>query len=210
MSMKIVLADDHRVVREGLKALLVGQGFDVVGEAPDGREALRQVEHHQPDIAVLDLSMPQLNGVDAARTIVRRWPRTRTLLLTIHSEDPYVIDALRAGVRGYVLKTQAGTELAEAIREVGLGGVYLSPGISRAVVNASLGEGETPPDPLSPREREVLQLVAEGKPNKQIASDLGISVKTVESHRSRLTQKLDIHDTAGLVRYAIRQGMVSP
>lgn len=210
MSIRIVLADDHQVVREGLKALLVTQGFEVVGEAHDGREAVRQVETLRPDIAVLDLAMPQLNGVDAAREIIRRSPETRPLLLTIHTEDPYVIGALRAGVRGYVLKTQAAADLAEAIREVGLGGVYLSPGISRAVVNASRPGGEQPADPLSPRERQVLQLVAEGKPNKGIAFDLGVSVKTIESHRSRIMQKLDIHDTAGLVRYAIRQGMAMP
>jgi len=210
MSIRILLADDHHVVREGLKALLVGHGFDVVGEARDGRDAVRQVEVLRPDIAVLDLSMPQLNGVDAAREIVRRSPTTRPLLLTIHTEDPYVISALRAGIRGYVLKTQASADLAHAIREVGLGGVYLSPGISRAVVNASLSGEEAPRDPLSPRERQVLQLVAEGKPNKRIASDLGVSVKTIESHRSRIMQKLDIHDTAGLVRYAIRQGMAMP
>ena len=208
--MRILLADDHLVVRDGLRALLVSQGFDVVGEASDGREALKMVQSLQPDIAVLDLAMPQLNGLDAARAIVTGWPKTRTLLLTIHAEDPYVIDALRAGVRGYVLKTQAGADLAQAIREVGLGGVYLSPGISRAVMNASLTGGEPPKDPLSARERQVLQLVAEGKPNKQIASDLCVSVKTVESHRSRIMQKLDIHDTAGLVRYAIRRGMAMP
>jgi DNA-binding NarL/FixJ family response regulator len=210
MALRILLADDHQVVREGLKALLTAQGFEVVGEAPDGRAAVEMVEAVRPDVAVLDLAMPQLNGVDAARVLASRWPRARVILLTIHTEDPYVIDALRAGVRGYVLKTQAGADLAQAIREVSLGSIYLSPGISNAVVDAYLTRSELPLDPLSGRERQVLQLVAEGKTNKEVAYILHISIKTAECHRSRIMQKLGIHETAGLVRYAIRRGLAMP
>ncbi len=161
-------------------------------------------------MVILDLAMPGLNGVDAAREIARAEPRTKTILLTMHKEDPYVLQALNAGISGYVLKTQAGAELVQAIREVARGSIYLSPGVSRAVVDAYKAKSEIPPDPLSPREREVLQLVAEGKTTKEVAGVLGISVKTAESHRTRIMEKLDIHETASLVRYAIRRGLIQP
>lgn len=184
--------------------------YTVVGEAGDGREAIRLAQELSPDIAVLDLSMPLLNGLDAAREIVKVSPQTKVILLTMHTEDPYVMDALRAGIRGYVLKTQAAQDLVQAIREVSRGSMYLSPGISRALVEAYLAKSELPPDPLTPREREVLQLVAEGKTTKEAAAVLGVSVKTAESHRTRIMEKLDIHETASLVRYAIRRGLVQP
>ena len=161
-------------------------------------------------MAVLDLAMPLLNGLDAAREIVRAAPRTRPILLTMHTEDPYVMEALRAGIKGYVLKTQPSTDLVQAIQEVSRGKIYLSPGISRTVVDAYLAKTELPPDPLSPREREVLQLVVEGKTTKEIARLRGVSVKTAENHRTRIMAKLDIHETAGLVRYAIRRGVIQP
>jgi len=161
-------------------------------------------------VAVLDLAMPLLNGLDTAREILRISPRTRTILLTMHPEDHYIFEALRAGIEGYVLKTQAAEDLVRAIREVFRGMIYLSPGVSRAVVQAYLAKTDLPPDPLAPRERQVLQLVAEGKTTKEIAVLLGISVKTAESYRSRIMQKLDIHETAGLVRYAIRRGLIQP
>jgi DNA-binding NarL/FixJ family response regulator len=148
--------------------------------------------------------------VAAAREIMRQEPRTRAVILTMHTEEPYVLEALRAGISGYVLKTQAGDDLVQAIREVVRGAIYLSPGVSRAVVNAYRSKSDLPPDPLSPREHEVLQLVAEGKTTKEVAAMLGISVKTAESHRTRIMSKLDIHETAGLVRYAIRRGLVQP
>jgi len=208
--LRILLADDHLIFRQGLKGLLERDGFQIVGEAADGQEAIRRARDASPDVAVLDLAMPLLNGLDAAREIVRASARTRPILLTMHSEDPYVMEALRAGIKGYVLKTQAATDLIQAIQEVSRGKVYLSPGVSTAVVEAYLAKTELPPDPLSPREREVLQLVAEGKTTKEIARLLGVSVKTAERHRTRIMEKLDIHQTAGLVRYAIRRGMVQP
>jgi two-component system response regulator NreC len=210
VALRVLLADDHAIFRQGLRGLLEREGFQIVAEAGDGREAIRRASTLMPDIAALDLSMPLLNGLDAAREIIRASPRTRAILLTMHSEDPYVMEALRAGIKGYVLKTQAATDLVQAIQEVSRGRVYLSPGVSQAVVAAYLAKSELPPDPLSPREREVLQLVAEGKTTKEIASVLGLSVKTAESHRTRIMDKLDIHATAGLVRYAIRRGLISP
>jgi two-component system, NarL family, response regulator NreC len=210
MPPRILLADDHVVVRQGLKALLEREGFEVVGEASDGHEAVQLAKDRSPDVAVLDLSMPLLNGIDAAREVCQASPRTKTILLTIHTEDPYVVQALRAGVRGYVVKNQAAADLVQAIREVLRGAVYLSPGISRTVVDAYLAKTDLPPDPLTAREREVLQLVAEGKTTKEIAQLLGVSAKTAESHRTRIMQKLNIHETAGLVRYAVRQGLIQP
>jgi len=193
-----------------LKSLLEREGLQIIGEAADGQEAIRRARDLSPDVAVLDLAMPLLNGLDAAREIVRASPRTRTILLTMHTEDPYVMEALRAGIKGYVLKTQPSTDVVQAIQEVARGRIYLSPGISRTVVDAYLAKTELPPDPLSPREREVLQLVAEGKTTKEIARLLGVSVKTAENHRTRILAKLDIHETAGLVRYAIRRGLIQP
>jgi DNA-binding NarL/FixJ family response regulator len=208
--LRILLADDHQVVRQGFRALLEGQGFEVVAEAADGREAVRLAETHHPDVAVLDLSMPHLNGLDAAADILRRVTGVRLVLLTMHKDEHQIVAALRAGIRGYVLKSQAAKELTQAIQEVANGGMYLSPGVSRVVVDAYLAGRSTPADPLAPREREVLQLVAEGKTSKEIASALGLSVKSAESYRARIMDKLDIHDTAGLVRYAIRQRLIEP
>jgi len=193
-----------------LKMLLERAGFKVVGEASDGQEAVRRVRDLVPDVAVLDLAMPLLNGLEAAQEILRDSPRTRPILLTMHAEDPYVTAALRVGVKAYVLKTQAAPDLIQAIEEVSRDRIYLSPGISRTVVEAYLAKTELPPDPLSPREREVLQLVAGGKTTKEIARLLGVGVKTVENHRTRILSKLDIHETAGLVRYAIRRGLINP
>ncbi len=208
MPLRILLADDHVIVRQGFKLLLEQAGFQVVGEAADGREAVRLAADSRPDVALIDLAMPMLNGLDTCREISKVSPATRTILLTMYSEEQYILEALRAGVTGYLLKAKASTDLEQAIREVSRGAVYLSPAISRNVVQAYLHSGEPLTDPLSPREREVLQLVAEGKTTKEIASVLGISVKTVESHRTRIMAKLNIHETAGLVRYAIRQGLI--
>jgi len=210
MPIKILLADDHAVVREGLRSVLERKGLTVVAEAADGRAAVELSRTHQPDVAVLDLSMPLLSGFDAAREILRERPETKALLLTVHDEDSYVLEALRAGIRGYVLKTQASADLVRAVEEVARGFVYLSPGISEAVVLAFRNRSELPADPLTPREREVLQLVASGKSTKQVASILKVSVKTAESHRTHLMNKLDIHETASLVRYAIRRGLIEP
>jgi DNA-binding NarL/FixJ family response regulator len=210
MSDQVLIADDHPLIRQGLRTLLEQQGFTVVGEAANGREATQLAQELEPDVVVLDLAMPLLNGLDAAREITRTSRRTKTILVTVHTADQYVLEALQAGVRGYVLKSQATAELVQAIQEVMRGGRYLSPGISEAVVQAYLAKTDLPADPLTAREREVLQLIAEGKTTKDIAGLLGVSVKTVESHRTRLMEKLDIRQTAGLVRYAIRRGLIQP
>jgi DNA-binding NarL/FixJ family response regulator len=208
MPTRVLLADDHALIRQGLRALLEKQGFQVVCEASDGQETLRSVEKVQPDVAIIDIGMPILNGVDAARELKKSAPKTKIILLTQHDEDQYVTESLRAGVRGYVLKSQAADDLVHAIQEVCRGSIYLSPNISRAVVDAYLCKTYDTTDPLSGRERQVLQLVGEGKSTKDIAVHLGISVKTAESHRARLMKKLDIHETASLVRYAIRRGLI--
>jgi len=210
MPIRIVLADDHVLVRQGLKSLLEREGFQVVGEASDGQEALRQVESLKPDIAVMDISMPTLNGLNAAREVSRSSPKTKTILLTQHDEGQYISEALEAGVKGYVLKSQVANDLLLAIRQVSRGQVYLSPGVSNAVMEAYNSKSEKSKNPLTLRERQVLQLIAEGKSTKDVASLLGISVKTAESHRTRLMHKLDIHETASLVRYAVRRGIVQP
>jgi DNA-binding NarL/FixJ family response regulator len=209
MSIRVVLADDHILVRQGVRALLEREGIIVVGEASDGQEAQRLVQHEDPDAAVMDISMPMFNGLDAALSLSRTSPRTKLILLTRHNEQQYVAEALRCGVRGYVLKDQAANDLVRAIREVCSGQVYLSPGVSRAVVEA-YATPDRPKDTLSARERQVLQLIAEGKTTKDIAALIHVSAKTVETHRARLMQKLGIHEIAGLVRYAIRKGLVQP
>jgi two-component system response regulator NreC len=208
--LRLILADDHNIVRQGLRALLEREGIEIAGEAADGRAAVTLVDVYDPDIAVLDLSMEGLNGVDAAREILHRHPKIGVILLTVHSEDYQVVTALRAGIRGYVIKTQAADELVRAIREVAAGGMYLSPDASRNIVSAYLSGVELPVDPLTPRERQVLQLVAEGKTTKEVATLLGLSSKTAESYRARIMEKLGIHQTAGLVRYAIRHGLIDP
>jgi two-component system response regulator NreC len=205
---RILLADDHQIFRQGLRSLLEKAGHEVVGEASDGREALALAQTLHPDIAVLDLSMPLLNGIDAAHEIKRVAPRTRTILLTMYTDKEYVLRALQAGARGYVLKSQAAEDLVRAIRETATGEVYLSPTVAVSVVDAYLGKTGKKADPLTPRERQILQLVAEGNTTKEIARILGVSFKTAESHRNRAMQKLDIHDVAGLTRYAIRHGLV--
>jgi two-component system response regulator NreC len=207
-ALKIVLADDHLMFRQALRGLLERENFNVLGEAGDGHEAVRLAHDLHPDVVVVDFAMPLLNGLEAARAIGHLSPVTRTVLLTIHTEHTYVFEALRAGVGGYVVKTQAAQELVQAIREVSRGQVYLSPRVSRALVDSYLANTDVPADPLTSRERQVLQLVAEGKRTKEIAHLLGMSVKTAETHRARLMEKLDIHDTAGLVRYAIRHGAI--
>ena len=208
MALKILLADDHAVVREGLRVLLEREGFTYSAEASDGREAIQLCEKHKPDIAVLDLAMPLLNGIDAAREIIKSNSKIKVILLTMHTEDHLVLESLRAGVTGYVLKTRASSELVQAIRAVSKGEMYLTQSISRTIVQAFLNKDDVPDRFLSDRERQVLQLVAEGKTTKELATILGISAKTAESHRSNIMDKLDIHDVAGLVRYAIRTGII--
>ncbi len=210
MPIRILLAEDHVIVRQGLRALLEQAGMTVIGEASDGQEALRIAHEQHPDVAILDIAMPHLNGIETARRLREALPQTKIVLLTVHTEDPYVLEAMQAGAVGYVLKTQAAADIVQAIRDVVQGEIYLSSRVSRAVVKAYLTRSDLPPDPLTSRERETLQLIAEGQTTKEIAWRLGLSVKTVESHRIRLMRKLDIHETATLVRYAIRRGLTRP
>jgi DNA-binding NarL/FixJ family response regulator len=216
--MRVVLADDHNLVRAGIRALLERMPeVQVVGEASDGREALALIVREKPDLALLDIGMPELNGLDAAERIAREAPRTRLVVLSMHSNESYVAQALRLGVVGYLLKDSCVDELPVLLRAVSRGETYLSPGISKQVVDAlkarlpdggGAGKG-SPVDLLTSRQREILQLVAEGKSTKEIASDLGLSVKTVETHRAQLMDRLGIHDVPGLVRFAVRFGLVS-
>lgn len=210
MPLRILLADDHIVVREGFRKLLESHGFVIVGEASHGEEASRLCERLQPDVAVLDFGMPHMNGIVAAAEIRRVSPATLIVILSMHSEDHYILEALHAGIRGYVLKSSAANDLLRAIREIVAGNVYLSPRISGAVVKAFLSGTKSPAEKLTTRERQILQLLAEGRTNKEVAADVGISPKTVESHRAKIMKKLGIHDTAGLVRYAIRRGLIEP
>jgi two-component system response regulator NreC len=210
MTCRVLLADDHVIVREGLKNILLQEGFEVAGEASDGKRAVELAKGVRPDIALIDFSMPVLNGIDAAREIHAVLPQTKTILLTMYKEDQYVLEALRAGIKGYVLKTQAGVDLVRAIRAVLHEETYLSPGISEGVVKAALAKGAAAIDPLTQREREVLRHIAEGKTNKEVSQQLGMSVKTVESHRRNVMTKLNIHETAGLVRHAIKIGLIQP
>jgi DNA-binding NarL/FixJ family response regulator len=208
MGLRVVLADDHQVVREGFRVLLERAGFEVTAEASDGWDAVRLVEKCLPDVAILDVSMPMLNGLDAAREILARTPKLPVVLLTVHTEEHLILSALRAGVRGYIIKTQAANELLAALHEVLAGGTYLSPKVSGIVVQAYFEDRTGAADPLTLRDREVLQLVAEGSTTKEIGAALDLSVKTAEYYRSRVMSKLGIHTTAGLVRYAIRHGVV--
>jgi two-component system response regulator NreC len=211
MPIRVVLADDHLIVRQGLRLLLEKEQIEVIGEASNGLEAIELIRQSRPDIAVLDYEMPQMGGLGVLTELPRISPKTGSIILTRHMEEPYAIEALRAGARGYVLKTQAGNDVVAAIRHVHRGEVYLSPRISKVVVEAYLASStDLQSVALTSRERQVLQLVGEGHSTKQIAALLGISAKTADTHRATLMEKLDIHQVAGLVRYAIRSGLIQP
>lgn len=212
---RVLLVEDHKVVRQGLRALLsVEDDIEVAGEVQDGREAVRLIETLLPDVVLMDIAMPMLNGVEATRQILKLAPDTRVLILSAHSDDEYVLQVIEAGAAGYLLKQTAATTLVMAIREAHRGGTYFSRSISRRLGELrerSMGRGNKPRKgavSLTSREREVLQLIAEGMGNKQTAAELGISIKTVEKHRQHLMSKLGIHDTAGLTRYAISAGII--
>lgn len=208
MAVRVLVADDHALIRESFRALLERKGYDVAGEAVNGQDAVRMARELKPDVALLDLSMPVLNGVDAGREIQRAHKDTHVVLLTMHAEGHLMAAALRAGIRAYVLKSQPTEDLVLAIRAVMRRQMYLSPELSQFAMDACVNGEAAPANPLARRERQVLQLVAEGKTSKEIGAVLGVGTKTAESYRARVMKKLDIHDTAGLVRYAIRQGMV--
>ncbi|MET0645951.1 MAG: response regulator transcription factor [Pyrinomonadaceae bacterium] len=209
----ILLADDHRIVRQGLRALLAGEAdFEVVGEADDGREALDLVKRLSPDVLVLDLMMPGLNGLEVARQLPRQSPGVRVVVLSMHDDEGFVLEALANGVSGYVLKDSNSSDLVHAVREVAAGRRYLSPPLSDRAIEAyqerakvgTLDKHET----LTAREREVLQLSSEGHTNSEIAARLGISTRTAETHRSHVMHKLGLHTQSELIRYAIRRGII--
>jgi DNA-binding NarL/FixJ family response regulator len=213
-SMRVVLADDHTLFRAGLRALLDKlPDVQVVAEARDGREAVHMVETHRPDLVLMDIAMPGLNGLEATRRLVKAFPAIRVLILSMHKCEEYVWQALRAGAAGYLLKDADPAELALAITAVTRGETYLSPPISKHLIREyvqRVGGEETSLERLTPRQREILQLIAEGHTTKAIAQRLGLGVKTVDTHRTQMMERLGIHDIAGLVRYAIRMGMVLP
>jgi len=208
VAVRVLIADDHALIRESFRALLERRGYEVAGEAVNGQDAVRLARELKPDVALIDLSMPLLNGVDAGREIQRAHKDVHVVLLTMHAEGHLMAAALRAGIRAYVLKSQPTEDLVLAIRAVMRRQMYLSPELSQFAVDACVNGDAASPCPLARRERQVLQLVAEGKTSKEIGVVIGVGTKTAESYRARVMKKLDIHDIAGLVRYAIREGMV--
>jgi two-component system response regulator NreC len=215
MSIRVLIADDHKIMLAGLRSLLEKQtDFEVVGEAENGRKAVQMAQEKTPDVVVMDVSMPDLNGIEATKQIIESLPDTRVIALSMHSDKRFVMGMLRAGASGYLLKDCASQELANAIAQVAGGKKYLSPEITGVVIDdfllgGSAEEVATAASPLSPREREVLQLIAEGWSTKQIASHLYVSIKTIETHRRQIMRKLDLHAIADLTKYAIREGLTS-
>ncbi len=208
-TIRVLLADDHAVVRQGFRLILSSQsGIEVVCEAGNGREAVEMALKHHPDVAVIDVSMPELNGIEATRRIMEECPHTRILALSMHKDAVYVREILRAGARGYILKDSIDTEFVQAIRALARGEGYLSPAISGAVLDDYRKHVSDPIDLLTTREREVLQLIAEGKTNKEIANLLKLSVYTVDAHRGRIMEKLNMHSVTDLVRFAVRKGII--
>jgi DNA-binding NarL/FixJ family response regulator len=210
---RVLLADDHALVRAGFRTLLESlPGVLVVADTDNGREAVRLIEEHQPDIVLMDISMPELNGLEATARVTADFPSVRVVILSMHANEEYVLRALQAGAAGYLLKDADPVELELALTAVARGDTYLSPPVSRHVIDEyvrRVTEGHTPLESLTSRQREVLQLIAEGQTTRQMAQTIGVSVKTIETHRAQLMERLDIHDIAGLVRFAIRTGLVS-
>jgi len=210
---RVLLADDHQLVRAGIRVLLQAlRGVEVVAEAGDGREALRLIAAHHPDVVLMDIMMPAMNGLEATTRAAKEFPETRVIMLSVNATEEYVLQSLRAGAAGYLLKNISPEELETAIRAVARGERYLATAVSKHVIQAYLqrvGPEANSLERLTPRQREVLQLVAEGATTKEIGRKLGLSVKTVEMHRGQLMDALNIHDVAGLVRYAIRMGVIA-
>jgi DNA-binding NarL/FixJ family response regulator len=213
---RILIADDHSVVRRGLRSLLeAAQGFSIVAECTDGEQVLQMVEKYNPDVVMLDISMPKMNGIETTRILKRQHPDVRVLMLTIHESEEYVYQVIRAGADGYVLKSADKKELWTAVRSVTDGGRFFSPGVSNIIVSQFTNRlrddraaGIAGVRSLTPRENEVLRCIAQGKTSRAIAAELLLSIRTVNTHRANLMQKLDIHEKAGLVRYAIQNGIV--
>jgi len=215
MRTRLVLADDHALVRQGFRALLSGiADFEVVGEASNGRDALELIRALAPEVALMDISMPELNGLDATARALREQPQLKVIIVSMHATEAHVLEALRAGAAGYVLKDADAGELERAIRAVARGERYLTPSVSHHVVDRFMGAGRggqaAGSEALSPRQREVLQLIAEGRSTREIAGRLHLSVKTVETHRAQLMQRLEIFNVAGLTRHALRIGLIDP
>lgn len=209
--MRVILADDHAMFRNSLRMLLESEDIHIVGEASDGYAALKLARQEDPDAVVLDMNMPLMNGIEVTREIVKRKLNAKTVILTMFEDEASILEAFRAGVRGYILKTQAATDLKLALVELQQGKLYLSPAIADTVVDAYLRHEEHADDAkLTARERQILQLVAEGNATKKIARLLSLTVKTVESHRNRIMKKLNTGNIAGLVRHAVRQGIIRP
>jgi two-component system response regulator NreC len=213
--LRILVADDHRLVRQGFRKILEEQpGWTVVAEASDGRDAVRQAQATEPDVAILDIGMPGLNGIDATRQMVRRLPSLGVLILSMHADEAYIVQALKAGARGYMLKDSADTDLIRGVEAIAAGKSFFSPAVAKVMLDdyvrhlAAKGIVDRF-DALSEREREVFQLVAEGHSNKSVAELLCVSPTTVETHRAHILQKLDVHSTAELVLYAVRRGIIS-
>ena len=213
---KVLVAEDHTIVRKGLCALLYAESdIEVVGEAANGREAIKMVEQLSPDVVLMDITMPELNGMDATRQLKKRFPDLKILILSMHTSEEYIFETLRAGASGYLVKRSATTDLIQAIHVAYKGDSYLSPDISNKVINYYVKQKEGVPDEpegldkLSDREREVLQLIAEGGKTREIAEKMFVSVKTVETHRRNIMKKLNIHTVAGLTRFAIKEGIIS-
>ena len=218
---RVLLAEDHTLVRAGIRALLHNlTGIEVVAEASDGREALRVIKTYQPEVVLMDIAMAGLNGLEATARVTKEFPTVRVIILSMHSNEEYVAQALQAGAAGYLLKDAVAAELELAVTAVARGETYLSPAVSKHVIADYLrrasggapsgGEASSTATLLTPRQREILQLIAEGHSTKEMAAILHLSVKTVETHRTQLMARLDVHDVAGLVRYAIRIGLVTP
>ena len=208
-AIKVLLADDHTILRQGLKLILAAQpDFEVVGEASNGNEAADLAAKLRPDIVLMDVQMPELNGIEATRRMVAANSRIRVLVLSMHKEALYVREVLKAGARGYILKDAIDTELLSAMRSVARGDGYISPAVSGALLTDYREQSSNPLDTLSTREREVLQLIAEGKTNKEVATKLNLSVYTVDSHRGKIMEKLNLHSAGELVRFAIKNGLV--
>ena len=212
--MRIVLCEDHTLVRAGISALLDSfPDVEVAGEAGDGREGVALIKKEQPDVVLMDIAMPSLNGLQATARLAKECPDTKVIVLSMHSNEEYVLQALRAGASGYLLKEAATSELRMALDTVARGDTYLSPAISRIVIDDYLGRVEASKDPLdklTPRQKEILQLIVEGNSTRKIAEILHVSAKTVETHRAQLQERLGIYDVPGLVRFAIRVGLISP
>lgn len=216
--LRLLVADDHEIVRKGLRSLIEAQpGWQVVGEASDGREAVEKAKQMKPDVTVLDIGMPALNGLEATRQMLKNDSRAKVLILTMHESDPLIRDILNAGARGYVLKTDASRDLVTAVNAVGNNKTFFTAKVAQMVLDGYLDkepgeqrDGRNAPSRLTPRQREIIQLLAEGKSSKEVAVALGLSVKTAETHRANIMRRLDCHSVSELVRYAVRNNIIEP